>query len=355
MQYLGATPGFVEKVVADYIRGANLEKCIPGATVVDLEWFAAEAIEAAAIHRKPAQLLAELDAHELGDLAALHVAETLQQTAYRAGGAQRDTLLAAAERAFAAAADSPIRTFGVWYSDVFFDLAQLRRRRGDGSAVELVERALRFDVEWEEATNVCSRIGDLGETLMMVGRPDDGLRTFAALLRTGPPSPWQWTALRHGMEWLDTPGLHEQVCRAGLARLRDSNDRDAAEVRSQLEEALSRPPEPRDRVHRPSAEAVHDLTEALAEPLPSVASYDKWDPAAVARRIVPHFDAVRAKRAPVAEDLRPRQAVLLAATAQRHVESHAQRLRTSTGAKVGRNDPCPCGSGKKYKRCCGVC
>jgi uncharacterized protein YchJ len=21
--------------------------------------------------------------------------------------------------------------------------------------------------------------------------------------------------------------------------------------------------------------------------------------------------------------------------------------------KVGRNDPCPCGSGKKYKKCCG--
>jgi preprotein translocase subunit SecA len=24
-----------------------------------------------------------------------------------------------------------------------------------------------------------------------------------------------------------------------------------------------------------------------------------------------------------------------------------------TGPKVGRNDPCPCGSGKKYKVCCG--
>ena len=24
------------------------------------------------------------------------------------------------------------------------------------------------------------------------------------------------------------------------------------------------------------------------------------------------------------------------------------------GAKIGRNDPCPCGSGKKYKRCCGA-
>ena len=24
------------------------------------------------------------------------------------------------------------------------------------------------------------------------------------------------------------------------------------------------------------------------------------------------------------------------------------------GNKVGRNDPCPCGSGKKYKKCCGA-
>ena len=25
----------------------------------------------------------------------------------------------------------------------------------------------------------------------------------------------------------------------------------------------------------------------------------------------------------------------------------------AAGKKVGRNDPCPCGSGKKYKKCCG--
>jgi preprotein translocase subunit SecA len=24
-----------------------------------------------------------------------------------------------------------------------------------------------------------------------------------------------------------------------------------------------------------------------------------------------------------------------------------------TGPRVGRNDPCPCGSGKKHKKCCG--
>ena len=31
---------------------------------------------------------------------------------------------------------------------------------------------------------------------------------------------------------------------------------------------------------------------------------------------------------------------------------HQETVRRS-GAKVGRNDPCPCGSGKKYKNCCG--
>jgi preprotein translocase subunit SecA len=30
-----------------------------------------------------------------------------------------------------------------------------------------------------------------------------------------------------------------------------------------------------------------------------------------------------------------------------------QPFRTPPGTKVGRNDPCPCGSGKKYKKCCG--
>jgi len=29
------------------------------------------------------------------------------------------------------------------------------------------------------------------------------------------------------------------------------------------------------------------------------------------------------------------------------------RTITRNGPKVGRNDPCPCGSGKKYKHCCG--
>ncbi len=34
-------------------------------------------------------------------------------------------------------------------------------------------------------------------------------------------------------------------------------------------------------------------------------------------------------------------------------EAHHEPMRRE-GEKVGRNDPCPCGSGKKYKKCCGA-
>jgi preprotein translocase subunit SecA len=36
-------------------------------------------------------------------------------------------------------------------------------------------------------------------------------------------------------------------------------------------------------------------------------------------------------------------------------ESAAEAPKTVIrGPKVGRNDPCPCGSGKKFKKCCGI-
>ncbi len=35
-----------------------------------------------------------------------------------------------------------------------------------------------------------------------------------------------------------------------------------------------------------------------------------------------------------------------------HAHNHAPAMRSEP--KVGRNDPCTCGSGKKYKKCCGA-
>lgn len=44
---------------------------------------------------------------------------------------------------------------------------------------------------------------------------------------------------------------------------------------------------------------------------------------------------------------------------RQYIEAHdtrwaaAQDARTAM-SKAGRNDPCPCGSGKKFKHCCGA-
>lgn len=43
-------------------------------------------------------------------------------------------------------------------------------------------------------------------------------------------------------------------------------------------------------------------------------------------------------------------------TEEKLKELYKEAKRANTivkGPKIGRNDPCPCGSGKKYKKCCG--
>ena len=41
---------------------------------------------------------------------------------------------------------------------------------------------------------------------------------------------------------------------------------------------------------------------------------------------------------------------------EKRKELYMEQKKSGTivkGPKIGRNDPCPCGSGKKYKKCCG--
>ena len=53
------------------------------------------------------------------------------------------------------------------------------------------------------------------------------------------------------------------------------------------------------------------------------------------------------------EDIKREQAAKITATSGADDGSDKKRP-VKKGEKVGRNDPCPCGSGKKYKKCCGV-
>ncbi len=73
---------------------------------------------------------------------------------------------------------------------------------------------------------------------------------------------------------------------------------------------------------------------------------DGPEPTALLRRL---FEAHAARHRDPAR-LRRRHAELLAAPPSPAPVAEPARRQD---ARVGRNDPCPCGSGKKYKRCCG--
>jgi preprotein translocase subunit SecA len=66
--------------------------------------------------------------------------------------------------------------------------------------------------------------------------------------------------------------------------------------------------------------------------------------AAIQRAIVGDIYRVSLVREP---QPRPMREMRINVEAQR-----APQPARTTGARVGRNDPCPCGSGKKYKHCC---
>jgi preprotein translocase subunit SecA len=57
--------------------------------------------------------------------------------------------------------------------------------------------------------------------------------------------------------------------------------------------------------------------------------------------------ALEAQRSPAPAGAGPRR------ESQGGVDAAVKTVRRAA-EKVGRNDPCPCGSGKKYKKCCGT-
>ncbi len=53
------------------------------------------------------------------------------------------------------------------------------------------------------------------------------------------------------------------------------------------------------------------------------------------------------------EDIKREQAAKITSTSGAD-DGSDKRRPVKKGEKIGRNDPCPCGSGKKYKKCCGM-
>jgi len=86
-----------------------------------------------------------------------------------------------------------------------------------------------------------------------------------------------------------------------------------------------------------------DLARAKGSITLDVRSFERTDP----EEFEWLYHVFRYGRVP---EKRPKPEVTIEATRQRE---ETLQLPIVKGEKVGRNDPCPCGSGKKYKKCCG--
>ncbi len=62
--------------------------------------------------------------------------------------------------------------------------------------------------------------------------------------------------------------------------------------------------------------------------------------------------AERALRHRSTEDVEAEEDAISKAKAEREKDPEKYQLKADQA--VGRNDPCPCGSGKKYKKCCAL-
>lgn len=61
-----------------------------------------------------------------------------------------------------------------------------------------------------------------------------------------------------------------------------------------------------------------------------------------------------ARRAKIAKEIPQAVLAMLDYWMPLRVAAYEQQLARAMQPKVGRNEPCPCGSGKKYKKCCGA-
>ncbi len=84
-------------------------------------------------------------------------------------------------------------------------------------------------------------------------------------------------------------------------------------------------------------DCLADLLEDERDP-PAVNLYDEADPPSVSQA---RFDAFG-------------EAIWAIYDLYAIARSLGPRVAPVHSDKVGRNDPCPCGSGKKYKKCCGA-
>jgi len=197
--------------------------------------------------------------------------------------------------------------------------------------------------------------------LVLAGQADPVTTVFDPV-QSGPDLPEQFrrlVAVQHG-EVLSHDGLRQLLRDAVAGRYRNREQELGAEAMRQLERVVML--QVIDTQWKDHLLSMDHLKEGIG-----LRGYGQRDPLTEYKREA--FDlfqeTVERVKTQVVEWLFKVQIAREAPVERRNpwaeaVESHGEAPRTAprvaprnaSGQKVGRNDPCPCGSGKKYKKCC---
>jgi tetratricopeptide (TPR) repeat protein len=337
-RYTAVSQRVIEKLRADYWAGLPLGQRIPGLDEVAAAIIVQDSLRADQLVMKPLEELLDSDLKGLSDWELAVEAEFLFFVA-ASGTKQAKNIPPELSRlletrawaALEAALDSPTASPMLWYGDMFFDVAQEYRLRGNRRAIDLLKRALAHDLRFDEGKNAAGMLRDLAEAHVELGDSDLGIGLFAQVLRNYPADIWTYNELAF---LLDSPDLAELAIEAtakGLALIEATGDPEKLE--EQLLEQLERLQANRQpgSTVKLDPNVLGEMRAALAMDFDAGSGLSAEE---LCRKLVPDLDRVPVKKPPQMPTLPP-------ASAQ-----SAPPLITP-----GRNDPCWCGSGRKYKRC----
>lgn len=325
--------------------------------------IARESIDADRLVKAGPDVLIERELGTFGDWMLLCISDLLKaiiSDGDKDGDLDPELLQTAYQRsdeALMLAANSPTASPLVNYTGLFMQLAYLARGKSKEESAVLLLRAIANE-NWqngaEETEELLLELVGLWNHLGNHQRADDLL---AALIRWAPDA----IAYYHlGGHYLREAGRDEAalaLARRGLELVATKGDEeDLAEALKleveELEAALAAPsteptgeaepdahetPEAPAEVDAPPPAPSNALSEALTTDFDSGQDVDVEEFCALS---LPELATLPTKRDLGAEDVEGYEELQVPETYRRQ------------GPKVGRNDPCPCGSAKKYKKCC---
>jgi tetratricopeptide (TPR) repeat protein len=364
-QFARLTDEFIVRCQREFRTGIPMEEEAGVPDRVTRTIIARESLEADKLLKAEREELFDRDIATFSDWVLLCIAEFMEvlSSPEAVGSELTDEGLHAINKrgsdAFAQAMQSPTASPLVDYGFLYLTHGFALSRKKAPESLPALLTALAYEKEDELAENLLAILQAIGESLVRCVDPARGIRYLAELIRFRPEEISFYAAAGHILREAGAIDLARAAVQRGLDLI--EGDPDFEEDREALNEEL-RKLEESEKAETPAADTTEEAGEGAEEKAPAEAAalhFAEEDRQAFLAALqldldeaeeiedadffaaqFPELETLERKRPTELADLDAFPPLDVLETIRRH------------GPKVGRNDPCPCGSGKKFKKCC---